>query len=179
MKPLFILAIVLLAAASAGGVAAQDDANTTQPEFSPGQNVTECTEQIDDRTAICSVDYEDGFVVLDLYSDRTQVVTLVDATGVMEGGEINRETRPLRADGVTTIRFRATESGGDVAITVDTGRVLYGIPVESRSSLLGGPWTVEDAQSAGIGAGLGTALMTLYLVARTVYGRDPEGERLA
>ena len=179
MKPFFILAIVLVAAAFAPAAAGQDITNASDIEFVPGQDATGCTEQIDDRTAICSVDYADGHVVIDLYSDRTQIVTLTDAGGIMQGGEINRETRPLRAEGITTVRFRATSHDGFVGVSIDTGRVLYGVPVETRSAMFGGPWTSSDAQAAALGAGVSVSFAVLLLVFRASRGKSQEPERVA
>jgi hypothetical protein len=75
--------------------------------------------------------------------------------------------------------MRVVSSGGRAGVTVDDGTILYGIPLQTSSTFVGGPFTASDTQAAGVGGALGVALTTLYLVARRVYGRVEEPERIA
>ena len=175
MTRIFIVLLLLVAAAS-GSVAAQDNttANETTPDLEDGDT---CDRLVEDGIRLCSADYVDGESVLVFEADRRERITLTEAAP-LDGADPNRDSFVLASDQRTEVRLSHANSASE-GVWIDTGTTLTGVPTRTSSALLGGPWTVEDAQSAGIGAGLGTALMTMYLVARTVYGRDPEGERLA
>ncbi|MWV64280.1 hypothetical protein GRS48_05500 [Halorubrum sp. JWXQ-INN 858] len=174
MTRIFIVLLLLVAAAS-GTVAAQD--NTTANETAPDlEDADTCDRLVEDGVRICSADFTDGESVLVFESDRRERITLTEAAP-LDGADPNRDTFVL-SSGRTEVRLSHANSASE-GVWIDTGTTLTGVRTRTSDALLGGPWTVEDAQSAGIGAGLGTALMTLYLVARTVYGRDPTGERLA
>ncbi|WP_218055027.1 hypothetical protein [Haloparvum sedimenti] len=137
---------------------------------------TDCTQWIDNRTAICSVDLEGDVAVLELYSEGTQKVTLTEA---MQGdGELARQEF-LLTEGHNTIRFSINHASETVGVTIDTGDVLYGKIVEQGGTLVGGPWGVSDAQAAGAGGAVGVAVVTLLLVLKRVYGRDEHAERVA
>lgn len=105
------------------------DAATETPE------ADDCTEQIDRFVRLCSASYdaESGEARITLEAEASQPVTLTDATGVMEGGEVNR--RRATVVDRSTVAIDATSFKGQVAVTVDTGRTLYAVPIESGSSL--------------------------------------------
>lgn len=108
----------------------QDDATDDSGNESEG-----CNEHIDDETALCGYHYDAGAgeVVLTLYSDRPQRVTLTDAGAFMTGGEVNRQRATL--NGRSEVRLAVTEYNGFVGVSVDTGRTLYAVPIETSSSL--------------------------------------------
>ena len=173
MRSTFIVVLVLLAAAplAVGGVAAQD-ANTT------ATNATEqCTETINEYTAICSAELDGSDVVVDIHTDGPQTVVVTE--GFRKGsGVLNQRTVRLDA-GRNTIRHRVTVDGGSEGVTIAAGDVLYQKEVTGNTAIVAGPFTAGDAQAAGLGGGLGVALVTLYIVAKVVYGRDQTSERIA
>lgn len=57
--------------------------------------------------------------------------------------------------------------------------MLYQKEVKTSSTIVTGPFTASDAQAAGLGGGVGVAIVTIYLVAKVVYGRNEEPERVA
>lgn len=172
MKPHFFVLLLLLVAVAAatGGVAAQDDPETNQTE-------TECAETVNYRLAICGAELDGSDVLLDLRADGPQRVTVTEAFR-RGSGELNRRTLDLQ-DGRNTVRLTVTVDGGSEGVTIDTGDVLYQKEVTTDSSIVAGPFTASDAQASGFGAAVSVALVTLYLVARKVYGQTEEPERIA
>jgi hypothetical protein len=109
----------------------------------------------------------------------TRSVTITDGAALMTGGEIRRENRMLREDERNTIRFPVTQYRGMSAVTIDTGTTLYGVPLEEPSTLIGGPWSAQDVQIGSIAAALGTSVVSIIVVLRTVLGRTESPERIA
>ena len=145
-----LLAAVIFSMAltvATGPALAQED-NTTSEAEEQVENKTEtvvenktdqgdrgCTEHIDDVTSICTYHYDSdaGEIVMTLYSERPQRVTLTDAGAFMTGGEVNRARHTLK--GRSKVRFAVTEYEGFVGLSVDTGRTLYAVPVETGTAL--------------------------------------------
>ena len=171
----FLVAVVLVASLS-GAVAAQDASNATATNTTAEQPDT-CSREITPTLRLCSADYVDGDAVLVLDSDIRDRVTVTEAVALGQARELNRDS--FIVDGRTELRLSVTPSNGRAAVTVDDGSVLYGVPLEAGSSIVAGPFTASDAQAAGVGGALGVALTTLYLVARRVYGKSEESERVA
>jgi len=176
MLPRFFLIAVVVVASLSGAVAAQDT-NATAVTNTTAEQPETCSRAITPTLTLCSADYVGGEAVLVVDSETRDRITVTEAVTLTEARELRRDS--FIVDGKTEVRLPVRSSNGRAAVTVDTGDVLYGIPVRTENTLIGGPFTASDAQAAGLGAGLGVALMTIYLVARTVYGRTEEPERLA
>lgn len=164
-----LLAVLLLGLSAllavgilAGAVSGQESPTETPTET--GEE--ECTEHVDRFVSICSAHYDSrsGEAVLEVEADAPQSVVLTDATGVMLGGEIERQR--LQVNGRSTLRMPATEFDGQVAVTLDTGRVLYAVPLEEQTRWFDGDATWETAQLAGAGAATGVLLVTGLLAYR-------------
>ena len=171
MRFLTIFAALLLATAFAtGGVAAQDNSTATN-------ETRQCTEAINQYTHICDAELDGSDVVITLHTEGPQTVTITE--GFRRGsGVLSQRSVSLDA-GINTVRLTVTVDGGSEGVTIAAGDTLYQKEVKTSSELIGGPFTASDAQAAGIGGGLGVALLTIYLVAKAVYGRNQESERLA
>ncbi|WP_418284895.1 hypothetical protein [Halorubrum sp. DTA46] len=171
MRLLTIFAMLLVATALAtGGVAAQDNSTAT--------NETEsCTERINEYTAICDAELDGSDVVVTIHTEGPQTIVVTEAFR-RGSGELTQRHVDLDA-GVNTVRLTVTVDGGSEGVTIAAGDTLYQKEVTTSDELIGGPFTATDAQAAGIGGGLGVAILTVYLVAKAVYGRDQEPERLA
>ncbi|TKX80269.1 hypothetical protein [Halorubrum sp. SD626R] len=170
----FIIALVVVASLS-GAVAAQDP-NTSAATNGTAQADT-CDQYVTEYISLCSAEYDGSAAVLVLDADRRERITVTEAVSLTEPRELNRES--FIVDGRTTIRFAVTPENGAAGVTIDDGTTLYGIPLESSSTIVPGPFTGSDVQAAGVGGSLGVALTTLYLVARRVYGKTEEPERIA
>ena len=172
----FLIAVVIVASLT-GIVAAQDAPNATAEKSTEVEQPETCSQEITPTLRLCSADYIDGEAVLVLDSDTRDRVTVTEAVALREPRELNRQS--FIVDGKTEIRMRVVSSGGRAGVTVDDGTILYGIPLQTSSTFVGGPFTASDTQAAGVGGALGVAFTTLYLVARRVYGRVEEPERIA
>jgi hypothetical protein len=180
MRPKFLLITALVVASLAvAPVAAQENATETDTGFDHEDLTGEdCTVHIDRHVSLCSVEHRNGEVILEFRTDRPETITVTDAGGMMHGGEILRKDFLIRGDR-STVRMPVTKANGFVGVTIDTGRVLYGVPVETSSSLIGGPWDYSDTQAAALGGGIGSAVVVLLLTLKTIYGRESGIERVA
>ncbi|MFD1569783.1 hypothetical protein [Halorubrum laminariae] len=160
-----------------GGVAAQDATNTTAETPNATAQTDACTQHISPTLSLCSAEYDGSAAVLVLDSKTRDRITVTEAVALSEPRELNRQSYVV--DGRTTIRFGVQPASGAAGVTIDDGTTLYGIPLEASSPIIAGPFTASDAQAAGLGGGLGVALVTLYIVAKVVYGRDQKSERIA
>ena len=175
MRPIFIALLALVASGFlVGGVAAQD--NTTAPNSE--MNVSEnCTETINPYTSICDAELDGSDVVIDIHTEGPQTIVVTEAFR-KGSGVLNQRT--IRLDeGLNTIRLTVTVDGGSEGVTIAAGDVLYQKEVKVSSTLVSGPFTASDAQAAGLGGGIGVAFVTVFLVAKVVWGRNQESERLA
>jgi hypothetical protein len=100
------------------------------------ENDNETLTQIDPATTLVESEVVDrgGQLVarLTLRSDIQQLITLTDAGGVWEGGEVT--TRRIRLDeGETTVEIPVTETDqGGIAVTIATDSVLYAVPLQAQ-----------------------------------------------
>jgi len=172
----FALALLFAAAALSAPVAAQDGgANATA-------SVADCeaSETLDVDTRLCEASYGDGTVRLVIESDVDQTVTLTDMADVSERGPVDRREADLEAGVLTTVQWSVSETdAGQAGVTIDTGRVLYSVPLRGSSNLIGGPWGPRDAQLAGAGAALSVSLVVAIMGWRRLSGRYEGVERLA
>jgi hypothetical protein len=170
-----LLALVAVGSIAVAPVAAQDNTTATannSTEIAPG-----CTETINEYTAICDAELNGSDVVIDVYTEGPQTVVITEAFR-KGSGELNQRRVSLAA-GRNTIRHRVTVDGGSEGVTIAAGQVLYQKEVKTTSSIVAGPFTASDAQAAGLGGGFGVAVVTVWIVAKVVYGRTEEPERLA
>ncbi len=169
-----LLLILLLAAP----VTAQSAPNTTDVSLEDAlEDETVCM-TINAETALCDASLDGDTATFIVESETRQSVTLTDAGGFMNGGEIRRESR-LLTEGENRIEFRVTIYNGIAAVSIDTGDVLFGVPLREPSSLLAPPYTVSDVQAAGAGAASSVAIVSLIVVGRALTGKDREPERVA
>ncbi|WP_256412387.1 hypothetical protein [Halorubrum rubrum] len=169
-----LLALVAVGSIAVAPAAAQD--NTTavnnSTEIAPG-----CTETINEYTAICDADLNGSDVVIDVYTEGPQTIVVTEA--FRKGSGVLNQRRISLDAGRNTIRFRVTVDGGSEGVTIAAGQVLYQKEVKTSSTIVAGPYTASDAQAAGLGGGFGVAVVTVWIVAKVVYGRTEEPERLA
>lgn len=144
MRLTFILLLALVAVAVAtGGVAAQD--NTT----AVGNATDECTETINEYTAICDAELDGSDVVVELHTEGPQTIVVTEAFR-KGSGELNQRRVSLDA-GRNTVRHRVTVDGGSEGVTIAAGQVLYQKEVRTSSTIVSGPFTGSDVQAAGVG----------------------------
>lgn len=182
MKFHFLLVTaVLVVTLPIAPAAAQETNSTDVPAWLPSEDLETCQqpEPIDTHTVICSADLDGNYAELVLRSDLNQTVTLTDAGGMMESGPINRQTTKLRAGEENTVRIRVTTHKGFAGVTVDTGAVLYGVPLERSNTLIGGPWTATDTQMGALGGATSVGLFTVALAWRRLSGNEDSPERIA
>jgi hypothetical protein len=98
-------------------------------------NSTTTGERIDSDLRLVSSSYDgDGTVTLTFETDGSKAVTLSDAGGFIEGGQIHRRTMVLDGSGEHTVTFRVTESDrGYVGVSIATEDVLYAEVIQSSS----------------------------------------------
>ncbi|WP_281193754.1 hypothetical protein [Halorubrum sp. F4] len=175
MRSTFIVLLTLVVATPllAGGVAAQE--NSTNETVA---NATaECTETINNYTAICSAELDGSDVVIDIHTEGPQTVTVTEA--FRRGSGVLEQRRVRLQPGRNTVRLTVTVDGGSEGVTINAGQTLYQKEIKTSSSIIVGPFTSSDVQASGLGGALGVALTTLYMVARRVYGRVEQPERIA
>lgn len=139
----------------------------------------EAPQAIDDTTVLCSSTVENGDAVLVLRSDYTQRVTVTDAGAFMAGGEVPRKKATLREGERNTVRIPVTRHNGFAGVSVDTGSVLFAVPLEEQSTLIGGPWTKQDVTVGALAGAASVAFISIIVVIRAVTGRSEKPERLA
>ncbi|WP_336135556.1 hypothetical protein [Natronomonas amylolytica] len=181
MKPVFtlVLALVVLSVAS-GGVVAQE--NATDDDLDANLEGEECPEPetIDENTVLCEAYLnDDGNAILVFKSDELQRVTLTDSGAFMAGGEVPQRDVVLRSEGTNHVEWSVTQHDGFAGVSVSTGSTLYAVPLENRSTLIGGPWGANDVQLAAISSATGVGSVAIIVVIRTVLGRTEEPERVA
>jgi len=128
-------------------------------------------ERIDSSLTLVSSSYHpaSGTVTLVLDSDGATAVTLSDAGGFVDGGEINRRTF-VAQDGRNTIEFAVTEtSRGYVGVSIATEDVLYAEVVRSPT-----PSPFRDS-SGTVGWMAGAAIVLLSFVAAAFWKLHKEG----
>lgn len=163
---LALVAVVAVVATAPTGAAAapqlQEQTNTTAAAPSG--------ERIDSSLTLVSSSYDAdaGTARIELHADDHVAVTLSDASGFVDGGEITRQTYSLEP-GTHTIELPATEtSSGLVAVSIATQDVLYGEVIEEQQKLLPGLQSqfsgAELMASVVVAASVGVGVMVLLLV---------------
>lgn len=185
MNPKITLSLVavlaVLAVAPAGAATTATDAGpqptTVAQQTNPLNNSTSTDsasgdgERIDSSLTLVSSTYHpgSGTVTLVLDSDGATAVTLSDAGGFVDGGEINRRT-VVAQDGRNTVEFAVTEtSRGYVGVSIATEDVLYAEVVRSPT-----PSPFRDS-SGTVGWMAGAAIVLLSFVAAAFWKLHKEG----
>ena len=177
MKKIIIIALATVLVLSGSAVAQQSQ---NQPIDVSELNADEkACQAIDEDTSICSAELTDGTTAeLVIESDRPQRVTLTDGMALMTGGEIYRNSYTL-TEGETRIEFPVTQHRGAAAVTVDTGEVLFGLPLKKQTSLVDRPVTASDLQASALGGASAVAVAILIMVIQAVRGSEGEPEVVA
>lgn len=180
MKPIFVLltACVVVSLAT-GGVVAQENATEEVPTAEGLDDECPEPETIDENTVLCDAYLEDGKAHLVFKSDKLQRVTLTDSGAFMAGGEVPQRQVTLRSEGLNHVEWTVTEHDGFAGVSVTAGDTLYAVPLEDRSTLIGGPWDANDVQLAAISSAAGVGSVAIIVVIRTVLGRTEKPERVA
>jgi len=174
-----VLAVLAVAPAGAAAATAADVgpqptavAQTDAPTNSTATDAASSDgERIDSSLTLVSSSYHpgSGTVTLVLDSDGATAVTLSDAGGFVDGGEINRRT-VVAQDGRNTIEFAATEtSRGYVGVSIATEDVLYAEVVRAPT-----PSPFRDS-SGTVGWMAGAAIVLLSFVAAAFWKLHKEG----
>lgn len=180
-RSLFVLCGVVLLLASGvgfGAVVASEngtvDDSTEVVEFECEEN-----ERLDALTVYCAGEVRDEVAVLEVYSEMNQTVTVVDGSWLMLGGEPQDRDFDLES-GHNTIRMPVDTVDGNAGVDLQTSRTPhYGIPLESRSALIGGPWSHTDVHAGIAGAVVGVSIVTTWVCWRRYRGRTTEPRRIA
>ncbi|MXR19754.1 hypothetical protein [Halobacterium bonnevillei] len=133
---LVVVAGVAAPAAAAGPQPTAPDLGVSVAQSAhENQTTTEPVgKQIDSTISLVSSSYDpdSGTVTLVFESAASRRVTLSDAGGFLEGGEVNRRT--ITVDGRTAAEFAVTETDrGYVGVSISTDQVLYAEIVRSPS----------------------------------------------
>ena len=177
MRPFLTLMTILIATASVGLVAGAPVGTGDLTNETALDPAAECTETINEHTAICSAELDGSDVVIDLYTEGQQRIVVTEA--FRKGSGVLSQRQIELSEGKNTIRMTVTVDGGSEGVTIASGDVLYQKEVVGTSSVFSGPWGPSDSQAAGLGAGLAVASLTLLMVFRARIGGNEEPERVA
>mgnify|MGYP006271425965 CR=1 FL=1 len=176
MKKIVIIALLAVLVLPAPGVAQAGQQPIDISELN--NNETAC-QTIDGQTSVCSAELVDGNTAeLVIESSSTQRVTLTDGMALMTGGEIYQNSYTL-TEGDNRIEFPVTQHRGAAAVSLDTGRVLFGLPLKEQTSLLDQPVTASDVQASALGGATSVGAVVLFMFIRAARGDDSEPERVA
>jgi hypothetical protein len=182
-------ALVLVAAligAPTVAMAQESDENTTvSTENTPttvGENDTSdlegCDVRVDRHTRICESTFENGQSELVIHSNVTQSVTIADMGSFAQGGVVPRKDLTLH-EGRNRITLRGVEYRGRAGVSIDTDRVLFAHQIETRFTLIHGPYSSSDVQTAGVAGALSVAVIVIVQSIRYMTGRKHDPERVA
>jgi len=193
-----VLVLVATTSVSPGVVAAQEapdnGTNTNQtttelasvpPETTSvplseneADDLSECDVRIDRHTRICDSSFEDGQSATVIHSNVTQSIEIADMGSFAQGGEVPTKTVTLQ-EGRNRVTLPGVKSRGRAGVTIRTDRVLYAHQIETRFTLIGGPYSYRDVQIAGASGALAVALIVVIQSIRYLTGRTAEPERIA
>jgi hypothetical protein len=185
MRPIFVILTLLtvVTLVSSGAVAQANNSTSDGPTVQVGpvdqEQPCETTERIDNSTVLCAAELNGGYAELIVRSDIRQRIVLTDAAGFMQGGEINRQRYLVESDEPYRLRMSVTSYRNFAGVTVDTGDVLYAVPLDEPTTLVGGPYSSQDVQLSAIGGALSIAVVSLLVTIRAVTGRADSPERIA
>lgn len=179
----FFIALALVAAALAapGTVVAQEGAanETVQAAANQtGDDLDGCDVRIDSDTRICESSFEDGHSELVIYSNTTQRITVADMGSFVQGGEVPRKRVRLQ-EGRNRVTLPGVKSRGRAGVSIDTGGTLYSHIIDTRFTLIGGPYSYRDVQVAALSGAAAVALIVVIKALRYLTGRTHDPERIA
>jgi hypothetical protein len=186
-RTIFIALVLVVASLVAPGVAAAQEGNETEV---PTENTTtavanesssdldECDVRVDRHTRICSSSFEDGQSELVIHSNRTQRVTIADMGSFAQGGVVPRKDLTLH-EGRNRITLRGVKYRGRAGVSIDTDRVLYAHNIQTRFTLIHGPYSGSDVQTAGLAGAASVAVIVVIQSIRYMTGRKHDPERVA
>jgi hypothetical protein len=188
MKSRIFIALVLVAAliGAPGLAAAQESAEnetaasntSTTVVNETSSDLAECDVRVDRDTRICESSFENGQSELVIHSNRTQQVTIADMGSFAQGGIVPRKKVTLH-EGRNRITLRGVEHRGRAGVSIDTRRVLYAHQIKTGFTLIGGPYSARDVQTAGAAGALFVALIVIVQSIRYLSGRTHDPERIA
>ncbi len=167
---LCVVLALLLAVSGLPTAAAQDSPQPTTTEESTTEEEREGT-RIDSGLRLVSSSYDgSGTATLVFETDGAKAVTLADAGGFMDGGQINRRTLVLKGEGTHTVEFQVTESDrGYVGVSIATQEVLYGKVIEEPTV---SPFSGASGTTGWLG---GASIVVVSFLLAGYYVRSKEG----
>ena len=174
-----IVALLVLCVVFSGAVSAQEaDTGTSIEVTSTSTSDNETVEPIDRNTGLVSSSVEDGTMVLIVESEFPQTVSVTDFGTAMNGHKARIQDVQLQ-EGRNRIEVPVQSFQGRYAVTLSTRNYAYPIIEDHRSSIIGGPWTVDDVRLSALAAGVSVLLVSILVTVRTITGRTQEPERIA
>ena len=163
----------ILAAGAVGTASAQTGANLTDESTPTG-------ERIDNNTVIVDKEYrpEEGRAILTIRSSERQTITLSDAGGFIEGGEIAQNTVRVDANSTQEIGVSVTKVQGFVGVSVATEGTLFAVRLQQLEKSSPGPISYQNAQLLVLLASIGTAGAVFRVVKKRRDDEDKEAERI-
>lgn len=146
--------------------------NTTNRTATPTAH-----EQIDNQTRLISSSYDEqnGTATLVIESDTTQAVTLSDAGGFRQGGQIDTRTVVIERGERVTVTLPVTKVGSRVGVAIDTKHTLYAeIIRQPEDHLFQGKPSWQDTRISGLSGFFGGLLVTSLVAWHRV--RSDRGE---
>jgi len=168
---LCVVLALLLAVSGVPAAAAQDSPQPTTTTDEQSDDEEREGARIDSDLRLVSTSYDgSGTATLVFETDGPKAVTLADAGGFMDGGQINRRTLVLEEAGTHTVEFQVTESDrGYVGVSIATQEVLYGKVIEEPTV---SPFSGASGTTGWLG---GASIVVLSFVGAGVYIRRKEG----
>jgi len=169
---LFIMAVSCIAVPAAAQQATPTETATpTGPAGAPDDVELVVNENI----VVVDYRYEDRQMVVDWYADTPVTITVAPTPEPgSEAGTVR--THPVLLDGETVTTSR-TRSAGGISFFVDDSAYHY--LRRPGNSLISGPWTARDVQTAALSGAGSVGIVSIIIVIRTVTGRTDEPERVA
>lgn len=148
---------------------------------SPTNETAEQGEYIDSNTELINATYNEktGEATVTLRSETLQTVTLTDAGGFIEGGEIEQREVTLQPGEEISVSIPATETRGQVGVSIATQETLYAEIIEVPDYLFYEDPSWSTVQIAAFGSGLGVLVALGVDVARRKWWRKSEVSQFA
>jgi len=182
MTSRYFVTLVLVAAAlvAPGAVAAQEGAEneTVASANQTDDDLEGCDVRIDEDIRICESSFENGQSEVVFYSNTTQRITIADMGSFVQGGEVPRKRVRLQ-EGRNRVTLPGVKTRGRAGISIDTGSTLYSHIIDTRFTLIGGPYSYRDVQVSGLSAALAVSLIVVVQSMRYLAGRTHDPEKIA
>jgi len=169
-----------LVGVTTSGVAAQEAAANASAGADVATPEPEAPEQVSSTLKMHDARYDAdrGAVVVVLEASEAQAVTVAGLTAMRERGEIPTRSVALKPGERVTVTVPTEKVNGWVGVSISTPDVLFGVPIEVEGSLIGGPWSSQDAQIAGAAGLLSGLMLVTGLAWRRVSNTSKDAERL-